>query len=291
LKQPALLLEFRNSLKNPWAEELIDLVLFRPVAFLFVKLAQPLPITPNQISFLAMAAGITGGVAFAGGDRLHFVLGAVFYGLANILDCCDGMIARLKKNGTMTGRIVDGCTDYVIGTAVYCGFAVGLSKAVHIYGVHLPCNEWFLMVMAAISLAAHSFMSDKYRNAFLIQNRETNESPDDEIERFKIELKRLEGQGGHLFDRVLIRIYLRYMRLQSGRIRSPKKQSPLKRLKRIGPMNIVLWNLIGPSTHVFILIISAFLNMPMLFFVFVIGLANLWMIILLLLFSRSATLE
>ena len=34
----SLLSEFKQSLKNPWAEELIDLAVFRPIAFFFVKL-------------------------------------------------------------------------------------------------------------------------------------------------------------------------------------------------------------------------------------------------------------
>ena len=278
MKQPALLLEFRNSLKNPWAEELADLFLFRPVAFLFVKLLQPLPITPNQVSFLAMAAGITGGFLFTSGDRLHFVLGAVCYGLANILDCCDGMIARLKKNGTMTGRIVDGCIDYIIGIAIYSGFAVGLTKAVHSYGLHLPGKAWFLMLLAAVSFAAHAFMSDKYRNAFLVQKRQTVESNADESEKFHNELKRLEGLKGHFFDKTLIRIYLCYTQMQLGMSRTPKKRELLSQPVLTSPAKVVLWNFIGPSTHVSFLMLSAFLYSPMLFFIFVIGIANLWMI-------------
>lgn len=283
MKQPALLLEFRNSLKNPWAEELVDLFFFRPVAFLLVKLLQPLPITPNQVSFLAMAAGIVAGFLFTAGDRFHFILGALCYGFANILDCCDGMIARLKKNGTMTGRIVDGCIDYIIGIAVYSGFAVGLDAAVRSNGLHLPAHVGLLMLLAAISFAVHALMSDKYRNAFLEQERQTDESHDNEFEKFKGELRRLEAIRGHLFDKTLIRIYLRYLNLQSGRFQTPKERVSQRQFMRTSPTRVVLWNLIGPSTHVSFLMLSAFLYCPMLFFIFVIGIANLWMIGILLL--------
>jgi len=222
VQQPALLLEFRNSLKNPIAEELIDLFLFRPAAFLFVKLFYPFPITPNQVSFLAMIAGVASGILFTGGDRIHFFFGAIFYALANILDCCDGMIARLKKNGTITGRIVDGCTDYIIGIAVYGGFAIGLHKAVLLYGLHLPLNSWLLMTLAAISFIAHAVMSDKFRNAFLLQIKQADGAPENEYNKFKGELARFEGKRGHLFDKILIRIYLRYMQLQSGHLQKNK---------------------------------------------------------------------
>jgi len=236
-----------------------------------------------------MVAGISGGVVFAGGDRLSFLIGALCYGLANILDCCDGMIARLKKNGTMTGRIVDGCTDYIIGAAVYSGFAIGLSRAVHTYGMRLPCNSWILMILATISFAAHAVMSDKFRNAFLLRKRHLDQAPDDESEKFKEELKRLEGIKGSGIDKLLIRVYLRYIRLQSGYFKASHQKKESSGARPLHPAMVVFWNLIGPSTHVLFLMLSAMLYSPMPFFIYVIGAANLWMIILIIISNRQAT--
>jgi hypothetical protein len=39
----------------------------------------------------------------------------------------------------------------------------------------------------------------------------------------------------------------------------------------------VLWNFIGPSTHITFFIIAALLYQPLVFFAFTIGAANLWM--------------
>jgi hypothetical protein len=277
-------MEFRRSLKNPWAEELVDLFFFRPAAFICVKLfLYPLPITPNQVSFLAMAAGILSGAFFLHGDKRSFILGAVFYGIANILDCCDGMIARLKKNGTLTGRIVDGCIDYIIGIAVYAGFAVGLEKAVHAYGLPLPLNTWLLMVIAGISIIAHSITSDKIRNSFVAQTQQPDSRPENEVKKFQGELIRLEQNRGHIFDKILIKIYLRYLQLQSGRPVCAKRQRRASQEPGIvSSVMVVLWNFIGPSTHVFFLILSVCFYNPMIFFIYVIGIANLWMFTLLL---------
>jgi hypothetical protein len=272
--------DFRDSIKNPWAEELVDLIFFRPVAFICVKFfLYPLPITPNQISFLAMASGIVSGIFFSYGDRHHFLLGAFFYGMANILDCCDGMIARLKKNGTLTGRIVDGCIDYIIGIAVYVGFAFGLAKAVHSYGIHLPYGAWPLMILAGISIIAHSIVTDKFRNAFLIQIQKPDGPSISEFQKFREELNRIEGGKGFLFDKVLIRIYLRYLQLQSARSAGAKGE-PSPKPRKTSPGMVFLGNLIGPSTHVVFLLISACLYNPMPFLIFVIGIANVWMITL-----------
>ena len=156
---PSFITQYKSSLKNPFAEELIDLALYRPLAFIFVKVTEPLPLTPNFVSLLAMVAGIGAGIAFASGTVAAFALGAFMFGLSNILDCSDGMIARLKKNGTKTGRIVDGMVDYIASGAAYIGFAVGMTRAIRCGNLHLPCSPWILMLAAIVSTILHSVSS------------------------------------------------------------------------------------------------------------------------------------
>ena len=91
MKQHSMVAEFKNSLKNPCAEELIDLFFYRPLAFIFVKSTMALPLTPNRVSVLAMVAGIAAGISLAGGAGKHFLLGGLLFGLSNVLDCADGV--------------------------------------------------------------------------------------------------------------------------------------------------------------------------------------------------------
>jgi phosphatidylglycerophosphate synthase len=270
----SLIAQYKNSLKNPYAEELLDLVFYRPLAFVFVKITEPLPLTPNFVSLLAMIAGIAAGIAFAGGTAANFLLGAILFGCSNILDCSDGMIARLKKNGTKTGRIVDGLVDYIASGAVYIGLAAGMSGAVRHGGMALPFNPWLLVVLAALSTILHSISSDACRNAFIRQENAEG-APEDEFQVFSDELQRLGSGKGHLFDRVLISIYLRYLSIQKGRKPSP---AAAKEPAKVTPLRAVLWNLIGPSTHISFIILAATLYRPMIFFVFVIVAANVWMV-------------
>jgi hypothetical protein len=273
-----LISEFRQSLKHPCAEELLDLVVFRPCGFLFAKLFYPFPVTPNQISGLAMLSGIAAGVLFSGGDGNHFILAGVFYGLANILDCCDGMIARLKKNGTATGRIVDGVVDYVAGIAVFAGLGIGLTKAMAAGTIHLPCNAWICVAAAAASTVLHAMFSDKYRTAYLAQGQAAPPPPGGDAGHCRAELARLGRENGHTLDKFLLKVYLRYTLLQTG-----KSQAPAVRPERVSAATVVLWNLIGPSTHISFLLLAAFLYRPFVYFAFTIGVANLWMVALLLL--------
>jgi phosphatidylglycerophosphate synthase len=277
MNQTSLFNEFKKSLKDPCAEELVDLAIYRPLGFLCVKVLYPFPVTPNQITFLAMVAGITGGFFFAKGDRFDFAVGALLYGLANVLDCCDGMIARLKNNGTKTGRIIDGAVDYITSASVYIGFAVGLSRAMARGTLYLPFNAWLLVMAAAISTALHAVYSDSRRNAYLeLQHSSGPSSPENERESWNAELGRLDLGKGRALDKFLIRVYLAYIRLQSGKPRRSVDATP----SPVSRATVILWNLIGPSTHISFLIAAALLYRPAVFFVFTIVFANCWMIFL-----------
>jgi phosphatidylglycerophosphate synthase len=280
VKKAHFFADYMQSLKQPCAEELIDLVVFRPLGFLFVKMFFPFPITPNQVSIMAMIVGIAAGFFLAGGTHFSFVIGGTLYGLSNILDCCDGMLARTKKNGTATGRIVDGVVDYITGGAVFIGLGMGLTKAVHLGTLHLPCNAWLLVVVAAGSTALHAVLSDYYRNTFLEQRRKPSAQVEGDQEKYNAELFRLNGEKGHVADKVLIRLYLGYLRLQAGnRLRQANKVTS-RIAVAITPARVILWNCIGPSTHITFFILASVLYSPGILFFFTAILANVWTVAL-----------
>jgi phosphatidylglycerophosphate synthase len=104
--------EYKASLKSFDVEEILDLVLYRPISFLLVKLIYRTNFTPNQISIVSMIFGLGSGIAFYFGEYQYIIAGGIFIFLSNVLDCADGQLARLKKNGTKVGRIIDGFIDY-----------------------------------------------------------------------------------------------------------------------------------------------------------------------------------
>src|SRR5687768_10259885 len=113
--------EFKRCLKPIYIEEILDLGVFRPLAFLLVKAVYPFPITPNQITVTGIAAALVGAVFLAQGTPTGFMLGGLCYLIAVVFDCADGMLARLKGNGTKVGRIIDGLFDYIATTMVLAG--------------------------------------------------------------------------------------------------------------------------------------------------------------------------
>jgi phosphatidylglycerophosphate synthase len=272
--------DYSLSLKDPCAEEIIDLAVFRPLGFLCVKMFLPFPVTPNQVSIMAMIFGIAAGFFLARGSQFAFLMGGMLYGLSNILDCCDGMLARIKKNGTATGRIVDGVVDYITGGAVLIGLGAGLTKAVHLGTLHLPWNAWFLVVLAAASTAVHAVLSDYYRNTFLDQRRTHSGGVESELEKYGAEHSRLITEKGHTMDKVLIWLYLKYLRLQSGKERKGRTKAGARPPDAVTPLKVILWNCIGPSTHITFFILAAVLFRPGIYFFFVVILANIWTVTL-----------
>ena len=203
--------EFKTSLKSKYSEELPDRILFRPLAFVLVKLLIQFPITPNQISYSTFFIGLTAGLFFSLGDHRHFIVGGVIYALANIVDCADGMVARLKQCSTITGRIIDGVMDGFTTAAVYIGFAVGLSRAAAAGLLVFPFNPVFLAALAGGSVLVQSLIVDKYRSRFEAHVYGKRRSPELERQQLREEMNRLER---HPIERYAIRWYLAISRRQ-----------------------------------------------------------------------------
>jgi phosphatidylglycerophosphate synthase len=106
--------EFKSSLKMMEVEEVLDIIFYRPFAFLVVKSVYSTNITPNHLTLAAIVMGVAGGCFYSLGTEGSCILGAIFYMLFNILDCSDGQLARLKKNGTPGGRLLDGDRKSVV---------------------------------------------------------------------------------------------------------------------------------------------------------------------------------
>jgi len=115
----SLYTEYKKSLKMIEVEEILDLFVFRPPAFLLVKSIYQTSITPNQITWISLFFGVFGDFLITIGTATHYALEAMCFIIYNILDCSDGQLARLQKSGSLTGRIVDGVADYIVAVTSY----------------------------------------------------------------------------------------------------------------------------------------------------------------------------
>jgi phosphatidylglycerophosphate synthase len=270
-------------------EEVIDLLLYRPMAFLIVIAVYKTKIKPNHLTLIAMLIGITGGLFYSLGTHQSAIAGAFSYLLFNILDCSDGQLARIKKNGSSVGRLLDGIADYIAGIAIYTGIAIGYAG---ISGQ--PSVFVMLLVLAGLSIFIQESLVDYYRTRFLDVVLQRQDTFIEGMEEYQKEYDKIKIQKGKWFGKFIVLIYLAYSRLQ--RFLTPKKKR-LTYLKsnpdqyfNLNHIIIRLWVFMGPSAKITVLIVCSLFCRFDIFFWIVIGGFNILAVLLWLFQYRIDTL-
>ncbi len=99
----------------------------RPPAAVFVWLLRNTPITPNQVTFLStVVAAIAGALLVAWPGWVGLVVAAAVYELSFVLDCVDGMLARVRKIASPLGHLLDFLMDELKAMLIYGCVAVRL---------------------------------------------------------------------------------------------------------------------------------------------------------------------
>ncbi len=266
--------DYKKSLKMLEVEEIFDLFFYRPLAFILVKIIYRSNITPNQLTIGAIIMGIIGGIFYAQGSPLspeYFIIGALFFMMFNILDCSDGQLARLKKNGTRTGRIIDGVADYIAVTAVYIGIGIGFAN-----NTDNPALYWGLLALTGASNTIHAILVDYYRNRFLDYVLERKSTFEEDLDEFRQEYENIKNQKGKWFDRAIISLYLKYSGFQNN-IAAKKsseklfKATPSQYLAKNKTI-IRSWVFLGPTSQITTLILcSVFNRFDIFFWIMIVG--------------------
>ncbi len=263
--------EYKKSLKMIEVEEIFDLFFYRPLAFFIVKTIYRTNITPNQLTLAAISMGVIAGFFYSQGSSEAAIIGALFFLMFNIFDCSDGQLARLKRNGTYTGRIIDGVADYIASISVFLGIGIGFSNS-----FANPTLFWILLVLTGISNTFHAILVDYYRNRYLDYVLERKSTLEESLDEFRKEYNSLKNQKGKWFDRLIISLYLRYSYFQN-KITSKKsnekffKATPQEYSEKNNKI-IRLWVLLGPTSQVTaVIVFSFFLRFDLFFGLILLG--------------------
>jgi len=271
--------EYKKSLKMAEVEEFVDLYFYRPLAYLLVRAIYRTSITPNQITLFSITIGLAAAFCFGNGPTTA-VIGAVLYAASVVLDCADGQLARLKKNGTRMGRVLDGVVDYIVGISAYFGIAVGLKPPAW------PASRWWLLIVAAAaSNIFHSLAIDYYRTRFLNVILDTTHGEDEDSRSFADERAALRAAGRRPLKRWAIGIYLRYLDLQRKTAVPPGRngadwKSRRTEFRAANGTILRLWTFLGSSTQITLLIAAVLLGRFTYYFWAMIIVLNLWAAVL-----------
>ena len=153
---------FESALKDATVEEWINLHWHRRLAFALVRPMQGRfeSVSPNHLTLLSGVIGMLSGLCSYrsvehGPAWLAF--GAVLLMLSAVVDCADGMLARLRRQSSEFGRLLDGIVDQVVGLSAW----YGISHAV-CAGIELP-GEWLLCTFALFSAVIHVALYDQLK--------------------------------------------------------------------------------------------------------------------------------
>ena len=142
-------------------EGALDVYFYRPLGFRLAEFFARLKVTPAGVSLLAGLCGVIAGHLYFYRNLGINVVGMVLHVFANALDNADGQLARLTRQESRKGRIIDSVADHLGFASVYihltlrCAVA-GASPAI-----------WLLALGAAVSHALQGAAADYYRTAFL----------------------------------------------------------------------------------------------------------------------------
>ncbi len=114
---------YKASIKSDRSDELINVVLMRPLAGIVVRLVYPTRITPNHLTFMSVAAGILAAWCISFESGIVLVAAAILIEVKDILDSADGQLARAKQLSSRRGRFYDSLGDVAVNAALFCGIA------------------------------------------------------------------------------------------------------------------------------------------------------------------------
>jgi phosphatidylglycerophosphate synthase len=121
----------------------------RPPAAIFVYLLKGTPVTPNQVSFLAIAiAGGAAALLVLWRTHLGLLIAGLGLQLAYVVDCVDGQLARVKGMASPVGALLDFMLDEVKA------FLVIAAASVRLWWANGFDARWLLIGIGGLFVAA-----------------------------------------------------------------------------------------------------------------------------------------
>ena len=91
---------------------------------IFIFFLQYTPVKPNWISLSYAISGVIGGILLSTGSEALIISGVLIFFFKGIFDWCDGLLARLKKQTSELGDVLDtwgglvGSFSFLIGLEI-----------------------------------------------------------------------------------------------------------------------------------------------------------------------------
>ena len=192
--------QYNESLKSMDTEETIDLWFYRPLGFAWAVLFAKLGIKPNAVTIASIFLGVAGGILlYFGASPLIWLnyVGIFLIIWANTYDSADGQLARLTKQYSRIGRILDGVSGDLWFFAIY--FAL-VFRELHfgdkMLGDFFASHQWIIWTMAIVAGLSHAKQAasaDYYRQFHLYFLKGESGSELESTEKLDEQIKQTSG--------------------------------------------------------------------------------------------------
>lgn len=270
--------EFQSTLKSLDTEEHIDIYFYRRLGYFFACVARKLHITPNAITIASIFIGVAAGLCFYPSNMAVNVGGMLLLILADAFDSADGQLARMTRQYSRLGRILDGMAGDFWFISIYVCVALRVNSTSEFF-MERPWLIWVLAVSAGLCHTVQAAMADYYRQLHLLCVNGKSELEDSALLREKLAASKDEGKGWLAL--LVQRVYLGYTLQQEQR--TPAMQAMRRALRARYPEGDVseemraefrakslplmkFTNILSFNWRAITLFLSLFLQMPWLYF-------------------------
>lgn len=171
--------DYKSTLKSEDTEETFDLMFYRPIGYIWARLAAKLGVTPNAITIASIFLGVGAGVMFYFNDLWLNLIGVLLLIWADSFDSADGQLARMTKQYSRIGRILDGVSGDFWFAAIYIAICLRENVTSDFFSAH----HWVIWVIAVATGICHGVqaaMADYYRqfHLYFVKGKDGSELDD-----------------------------------------------------------------------------------------------------------------
>ena len=210
MKESRPKVSLQDTLKSMDTEETIDLWFYRPVGYRWALLFERLGVKPNAVTIASIFLGVAAGVLFYYNDLWLNVLGMFLLVWANSYDSADGQLARMTKQFSRIGRILDGISGDLWFVTIYVAICLRM--------MHFEGWSGYIFVLAVVAgyfHATQASMADYYRNFHLYFLKGKSGSELDDTEQLTRNFKSLSWKRD-FFRKLVLFFYRNYTKTQES---------------------------------------------------------------------------
>lgn len=277
----------KDTLKSMDTEEHIDLWFYRRIGYMWACLAKRLGITPNAITIASIFLGVAAGVLFYYPELWINVIGMLLLVWANSFDSADGQLARMTKQYSRLGRILDGLAGDFWFVAIYFAICFRENATSEFFSAH-GWVIWAVAIAAGVCHSRQAAMADYYRQFHLYFLKGEDGSELESSDSLKAKQASMAWKG-NFWNKVTLFFYTNYTSSQEGwtpgmqalrkelKVRFPDGRIPQDfrdafRAKSLPLMKYT--NILSFNWRTIALFVSLFIAMPWLYFVFELTVLN-----------------